>query len=39
MTAHGHRLLGDLLFGSTIHEVRHRTFIPLLIVRAGTKTP
>ena len=24
MTAHGHRLLGDLLFGSTINEVRHR---------------
>src|SRR5579872_388010 len=38
MTAHGHRLLGDLFFGSTIHEVRHRSFIPMLIVRAGTKT-
>jgi Universal stress protein UspA and related nucleotide-binding proteins len=36
MTSHGHRLLGDLLFGSTIHEVRHRTFIPILLVRAGT---
>ncbi|MDB6021235.1 MAG: UspA domain protein [Pedosphaera sp.] len=36
LTAHGHRLLGDLFFGSTIHEVRHRSFIPLLIVRAGT---
>src|SRR3954471_18179289 len=24
MTSHGHRLVGDLLFGSTIHEVRHR---------------
>src|SRR3954447_26270446 len=23
MTTHGHRLIGDLLFGSTIHEVRH----------------
>ena len=39
LTAHGHRLLGDLFFGSTIHEVRHRSFIPLLIVRAGTRTP
>ena len=39
LTAHGHRLLGDLFFGSTIHEVRHRSFIPLLIVRAGTKSP
>ena len=37
MTAHGHRLLGDLFFGSTIHEVRHRSFIPMLLVRAGTK--
>src|SRR5882757_5605736 len=26
MTTHGHRLLGDLFFGSTIHEVRHRSF-------------
>ena len=33
MTSHGHRLLGDLLFGSTIHEVRHRTSIPILLVR------
>ena len=38
MTSHGHRLLGDLLFGSTIHEVRHRTSIPVLLVRAGSKT-
>jgi manganese transport protein len=34
MTSHGHRLLGDLLFGSVIHEVRHRTSIPVLVVRA-----
>lgn len=39
LTAHGHRLLGDLFFGSTIHEVHHRSFIPLLIVRAGAKLP
>jgi len=37
MTSHGHRLVGDLLFGSTIHEVRHRTSIPVLLVRAATK--
>ena len=35
MTSHGHRLIGDLIFGSTIHEVRHRTSIPILLVRAG----
>src|SRR2546422_2478111 len=37
MTSHGHRLLGDLLFGSTIHQVRHKTSIPVLLVRAGAK--
>jgi nucleotide-binding universal stress UspA family protein len=35
MTAHGHRLLGDLLFGSTINEVRHKAVVPVLIVRSG----
>jgi nucleotide-binding universal stress UspA family protein len=35
MTAHGHRLLGDLLFGSTINEVRHKAEVPVLLVRAG----
>ncbi len=34
MASHGHRLLGDLVFGSTINEVRHKTNIPLLLVRA-----
>lgn len=37
MTGHGHRLIGDILHGSTIHEVRHMTSIPLLIVRAAKK--
>jgi len=35
MTSHGHRLLGDLLFGSTINEVRHKAQVPVLLVRAG----
>jgi nucleotide-binding universal stress UspA family protein len=34
MTTHGHRLIGDLLFGSTINEVRHRATCPVLLVRA-----
>src|SRR5437588_7531578 len=34
MTAHGHRFLGDLLFGSVIHQVRHATSIPVLLVKA-----
>ena len=35
MTTHGHRLLGDLIYGSTIEEVRHRAVIPVLLVRAA----
>ncbi len=34
MTTHGHRLIGDLIYGSTIHQVRHKTTIPILLVRA-----
>jgi nucleotide-binding universal stress UspA family protein len=37
MTAHGHRLLGDLVFGSTINEVRHRASAPILLVRSAVK--
>jgi nucleotide-binding universal stress UspA family protein len=37
MTTHGHRLIGDLLFGSTIHKVRHEATVPVLLVRAKTK--
>ena len=34
MTSHGHRFLGDLILGSTIHKVRHGTSVPVLLVRA-----
>ncbi len=34
MTSHGHKLIGDLIHGSTIEKVRHNTTIPLLVVRA-----
>src|SRR6266853_4214887 len=37
MTMHGHRLIGDLIFGSTIHEVRHKSTVPILLVRAAVK--
>ena len=37
VTTHGHRLIGDLIFGSTIHEVRHKTNVPILLVRAMEK--
>lgn len=34
MTTHGHRLIGDVLHGQTIEQVRHRSTIPLFIVSA-----
>ena len=37
MSTHGHRLLGDLILGSVASEVRHRTDIPVLMVRARAK--
>ncbi len=37
MTTHGHRLVGDIFFGSTIETVRHASKIPLLIVRSAEK--
>lgn len=33
MTSHGHRFFADMFYGSTIEEVRHKSFIPLLVVR------
>ena len=37
MGSHGHRLIGDIIHGSTIHEVRHKSSIPVLLVRAEKK--
>lgn len=34
MASHGHKLLGDLIHGSTIDKVRHDTRVPLIVVRA-----
>ena len=34
MGAHGHHLIKDLVFGTTVDTVRHRVGIPVLIVRA-----
>jgi len=31
--SHGHKLLKDLLFGTTINSVRHKLSIPVLVVR------
>ena len=37
MTTHGHRLIGDIIHGSTIEQVRHKATIPLLVVRASDR--
>jgi manganese transport protein len=34
MAGHGHRFFGDIFHGSTITEVRHKTSIPIFVVRA-----
>jgi len=33
MATHGHRLVGDLIYGSVATEVRHRAKIPVLLVK------
>jgi len=37
LASHGHKLIGDLLHGSTIDRVRHNTNIPLLVVSTIVK--
>lgn len=37
MATHGHRLVGDLVYGSVADGVRHRSPVPVLLVR-GSKT-
>lgn len=34
MTTHGHRLLSDLIYGTTITKVRHEADIPIFLVKA-----
>jgi nucleotide-binding universal stress UspA family protein len=35
MATHGHKLLGDMVYGSVANGVRHATTIPVLLVRAS----
>lgn len=37
MSTHGHRFLSDLILGSVADEVRHRTNIPVLLMRSPQK--
>jgi nucleotide-binding universal stress UspA family protein len=34
MSTHGHGFLGDLFFGTTARQVRHRVTVPVLLLRA-----
>jgi manganese transport protein len=34
MTMHGHRLLADIVLGSTIHKVRHKSRVPVFLAAA-----
>lgn len=36
MSTHGHRFLADLIYGSTVHKVRHTVTIPVLLLKAAT---
>lgn len=33
MATHGHRLFGDIIYGSTADKLRHRTTVPILMIR------
>jgi manganese transport protein len=35
MASHGHRLVGDIIHGSTIEAVRHRARVPIIVVPAN----
>lgn len=39
LASHGHKLIGDIVHGSTIDRVRHNTSIPLLVVSARKSDP
>jgi manganese transport protein len=32
LASHGHRLVADIIHGSTIDEVRHKAHVPILVV-------
>lgn len=39
MATHGHRFLADVVRGSVASEVRHRTTVPVLLVRGSGSAP
>ena len=38
MATHGHKGLQDVLYGNTANDVRHRTMVPVLMVRGPVPT-
>ena len=34
MATHGHKLIGDMIHGSVANSVRHKSMVPVLLVRA-----
>jgi universal stress protein A len=34
MSTHGHRFIADLIYGSVANDVRHKTSVPVLLLRA-----
>ena len=39
MATHGHRFFGDLIHGSVAEAVRHRSLVPVLLVRGPKPAP
>jgi universal stress protein A len=42
MATHGHKFIGDVVYGSVASAVRHQTLVPVLLVRApvaGRRSP
>ncbi len=39
MGTHGHRLLGDLVWGATASHVQHRVDVPVLLIRGKKPAP
>lgn len=37
MATHGHKLIGDMIHGSVANAVRHKSMVPVLLVRAPAK--
>jgi nucleotide-binding universal stress UspA family protein len=38
MSTHGHRFVGDLIYGTTAPKVQHSVSVPVLLLRARTKS-